>query len=57
MCNFSDQRLGADARILIGKSKGIEAYLKLKQTSLMELFCENSQRLLAIDYFCRNAPP
>ena len=33
-----------------------EAYLELSQTSMMELFCENSWRLVAINHFCKNAP-
>ena len=33
-----------------------EAYLEPSQTSTVELFCENSWRLVAINYFCTNAP-
>ena len=32
-----------------------EAYLEPSQKSTMELFCENSWRLVAINYFCANA--
>ena len=31
--------------------ESIEVYLKPCQTSLMELFCENSQRILVLKYF------
>ena len=34
-----------------------EAYLESSQTSLMELFCENNKRLLALNYFHKKAPP
>ena len=33
-----------------------EAYLEPSQTFMMELFCKNSGRLEAIDYFYKNAP-
>ena len=39
------------------KTKFSEAYLRRSQTSLMEPFCENSERLLDVNYFCKNAPP
>ena len=29
-----------------------EAYLQPGRTSIMELFCKNSQRLLAVNYIC-----
>ena len=35
---------------------GTEAYLEPNRKSTMELFCENSSRLLAVDYFCKKAP-
>ena len=34
-----------------------EAYLEPSRTSAMELFLENNQRLLAINYFRKKAPP
>ena len=33
-----------------------EAYLEPSQTSTMELFCENSWPLVAINCFCTNTP-
>ena len=33
-----------------------EAYLEPSQTYMMELFCENSWRLVAINYICKKAP-
>ena len=33
-----------------------EVYLEPSQTSTMELFCENSWRLLAVNYFQKKAP-
>ena len=33
-----------------------EAYLGSCRTSGMKRFCENCKRLLAVDYFCKNAP-
>ena len=39
------------------KTKNLaEVYLELSQTCTMELFCKNSWRLLAIDYFCKKTP-
>ena len=32
------------------------AYLEPGQTSTIELFCENNWGLVAINYFCTNAP-
>ena len=34
-----------------------QAYLEHSRTSMMELFCKNSQQLLAINYFCKRTPP
>ena len=31
-------------------------YLEPSRTSRVERFCENSQRLVAVNYFCKNAP-
>ena len=33
-----------------------ETYLELSQTSTMEIFCENSQQLKAINYFRKKSP-
>ena len=33
-----------------------EAYLESSRTYTMELFCENSSRFLAVNYFRKNAP-
>ena len=33
-----------------------EVSLKPSETSIMELFLENSQRLKAVNYFCKRAP-
>ena len=33
-----------------------EAYVESSQTSTRELFCKDSWRLVAINYFCENAP-
>ena len=33
-----------------------EAYLEPSRISRMELFCENSTRLKAVNYFCKKAP-
>ena len=33
-----------------------EAYLEHSQTSMMELFCENSQRLKAVNCYGKKAP-
>ena len=33
-----------------------EAYLERSRTSMMELFCENSQQLKVVNYFGKKAP-
>ena len=33
-----------------------EANLEPSRISTMEIFCENSEQPLAINYFCKNAP-
>ena len=33
-----------------------EVHLEPSRTSAMKLFCENSQWLVTIKYFCKNAP-
>ena len=38
------------------KLRVLVAYLELSRTSTMELFCENSERPLAINYFRKKAP-
>ena len=35
---------------------GYDAYLELIQTIRMELFCENSKRVIAINYFHKKSP-
>ena len=35
----------------------IEAYLESDRTSIMELICENSQRLLTVNWFGEKASP
>ena len=35
----------------------IETYLEPSRTSTMEVFCENSWKLLAVNYFHKKAPP
>ena len=34
----------------------MDAYSGSRRTSMIELFCENSKRLLAVDYFGGNGP-
>ena len=34
-----------------------QVYLEQSRTSMMELFCEDSKLLLAINYFCERTPP
>ena len=35
----------------------VEAYLGVSETFVMELFCKSGERkLLAVHYFCKNAP-
>ena len=42
---------------VIQKKRGrADAYLEPSGTSTMDLFCGNSQRLLAVYYFCKKAP-
>ena len=33
-----------------------ETYLKLRQTSVMELLCKLNEQHLAVSYFCKKAP-
>ena len=33
-----------------------EAYLECSQKSIVERFCENSEQLSVINYFCKKAP-
>ena len=33
-----------------------QEYLGLHQKSIIEIFCKNSERFLAINYFCKKAP-
>ena len=34
-----------------------EAYSELNQTSKTEIFCENSQPIKTVNWFCKKAPP
>ena len=33
-----------------------EAYLEPRRTSKIELFCENSEKIAAVNYFCKKLP-
>ena len=34
----------------------LEVYLEPIRTSMIESFCKNSERILAVNYFCKNIP-
>ena len=34
----------------------LEVYLEPIRTSMIDGFCKNSERILAVNYFCKNTP-
>ena len=39
------------------RQKWQELYLEPNQKSMVEIFCKNSEQLLAVNFFCKKAPP